>query len=121
MAVLSFRRTFTGQRKGPTQISRSSTKGDAKSCIWGTVQAEANYLESSFVEKDLGVLVDKSKMDQQRVLQAKAANSTLSCIRQSILHRLREEVIFSLSLALVKHILTSMSSSGLPSTRGIWA
>lgn len=56
----------------------------------------------TFAENDLEVLVDKLSMSQEYALQAKMVNSTLSCIRQSILHKLREEVILTLFLALVK-------------------
>ncbi|KAK4828640.1 hypothetical protein QYF61_000288 [Mycteria americana] len=53
---------------------------------------------------------------QQCVLAAKKANSTLGCIRRSIASRLKE-VILALSSALVRHIWTAVSNSGLPNMR----
>jgi len=48
----------------------------------------AAQLESSFVEKDLGVLVDTgSKTSQKCVLAAKTANSILGCIRRGFARR----------------------------------
>jgi len=50
----------------------------------------ADLLENSSAEKTLGVLVDtKLHMNQQCALAAKVANSSLSCIRQSITSRSR--------------------------------
>lgn len=44
----------------------------------------ASWLESSFVERDIGVLKDiKLNMNQQCALAAKAANSLLGCTRKS--------------------------------------
>ena len=58
--------------------------------------------ESSFAEKDLGVLADtKLKMSQPCTLAAKKANSNFGCIRQSIASRSRE-VILPLCSALVR-------------------
>ncbi|KAK4816850.1 hypothetical protein QYF61_023972 [Mycteria americana] len=60
----------------------------------------ANPLESSFAEKDLGLLVDtKLNVSQQRALAAKAARGIVSCIRQTIASRSRE-MILPLSSAL---------------------
>jgi len=59
-------------------------------------------LESSFAEKDIGVLVDnKLIMSQQCTLTAKIADSVLGCMRRTIVSRLRE-VIFPLYSALVR-------------------
>ena len=62
-----------------------------------------NQVESSFVEKALGIRVDSTlTMSQQRALTAKKANSLLDCIRESIASRSRA-LIFSLCSALVRH------------------
>ncbi|KAJ7415593.1 hypothetical protein WISP_78006 [Willisornis vidua] len=59
-------------------------------------------LESSSVEKDLGVLVDKKlTMSQQSAPVAKEANGILGCVGKSIVSRLRK-VILSLYSALVR-------------------
>ena len=81
----------------------------------------ANILESSVAEKDLGVPVDtKLSMSQQHTLAARKANSLLGCIGNTIASRLRE-VILPLYSALMRHIWSAGSSSGLPSTRETWA
>ncbi|KAJ7406636.1 rna-directed dna polymerase from mobile element jockey-like [Pitangus sulphuratus] len=80
----------------------------------------ADLLGSSSAEKDLGVPVDNNlSMNQQYALEAKA-NGILGCLRKSIVSRLRE-VILPLYSALVRHIWSAMSSSGLLSTRETWS
>jgi len=60
-----------------------------------------DLLESSSVERDLGVLVDdRVTMSQQRSLVAKA-NGILGCIKRSVASRLRE-VLLPLYSALVR-------------------
>lgn len=56
----------------------------------------ASELESSFAEKDLGILVDI--MGQQRVYAAQKVNGIFGCIRQSIASRSREVIIYSVLL-----------------------
>ncbi|KAK4818025.1 hypothetical protein QYF61_004149 [Mycteria americana] len=61
-----------------------------------------NQVESSFAEKDLGILVNTTlNMGQQCALAAKVAKGILGCIRRSVASRSRE-VILPLYSALVR-------------------
>ena len=61
-----------------------------------------DLLESSFVERDLGVLVDdRLTMSQQCALVAKKTKGTLGCIEKSVASR-SGEVLLSLYSALVR-------------------
>ena len=51
----------------------------------------ADLVQSSSVERDLGVLVDdRLTMSQQCALAAKKANGILGCIKKSVASRMRE-------------------------------
>lgn len=78
--------------------------------------------ESSFTDKNLGVVVEsKVTMSQQCTLTAKAANDILGCIR-SIYSRLREEILTLCSSTehWQDYIWSDVSSAGLPTGREIW-
>jgi len=79
----------------------------------------ADLLESSSVERHLGVLVDdRLTMSQQCALVAKNGNGILGCIRRSVASRSREVLLPHYS-ALVGPIWSTVSSSGLPSSSNV--
>ena len=80
----------------------------------------ADWIESRFAEKDLGILVDsKLDMSQQCAIAAKEAKRIPGCMRKSIARRLRG-MILPLCSTLVRHTWSAASSLGLFSTRETW-
>lgn len=102
MLVPSFRGTLTSWRKRTTANyeAQRETQNLGKSYPRHQHWLETDHLESSFAEGDPRLLV---------------ATSTLGWIRRSITGMLRQ-VILPLCLALVEHIWSAGSSSGLPRT-----
>jgi len=77
----------------------------------------ADLLQSSFAEKDLGVLIDdKLTMRQQCALDAKKASGILGCIKKSVASRSRE-VLLPLYSALVRPHLEYCIQCWLPNSR----
>jgi len=65
----------------------------------------ADHLESSFVGKDLGVLVDSwLNMSQQCALATKKANGILGCMRRSSASRTSEEILSLYSVLVRPHM-----------------
>jgi len=81
------------------------------------VQAWGGPAGEQLCGEGLGVLGDdRLTMSQQRALGAKKGNGILGCIRRSVVSRL-SGVLLPLYSALVGPIWSTVSSSGLPSSR----
>jgi len=118
-AVLPFSETWTGWRLQLDEVQQGQVQRPApgEEQPHAPVQAGVD-LQSSSVEDDLGVLVDKLTMSQQRALVARKASGILGCTKRIVASRSRE-VLFPLYSALVSPMWSTVSSSGLPSSRKV--